>query len=148
MAIISPDRAAYRVLNVAGFYADDHLFPVESKIYFDGTPNEDLEPLNELAFKRLKEYVEHLDNLGREAAQKAGKPFVGRPRSLDGQLELATAVQRAEQSIMGVKRSSSTAETIEDEEEIPETGLAPSHKPKNKVGRPSKSATGLITAIA
>lgn len=123
---IDNTRAAYRVLDPNGFYVDDALYSLDENgepmcIYFDGVPNEQLEPLNELAHDRLNSYLEHLDSLAKTAAEKMGRPFVGRPRNLDGALELATMIQKEGQAIMGVRRETSTVERIESHA-TPETG--------------------------
>ncbi len=132
-------RAAYRILAVHGFYVDDELITVDKngdpeEIYFDGIPNEDMEPLNELARERMTAYLEFLDQKGREAAEKAGRPFVGRSRTLDGQIELASAIQRYEMQIMGVKKDSNQMERVSAATDtVPDTG-------KRGRGRPSKAS--------
>ena len=55
--IIKNDRPAYRVLNPAGFYADDYLWKENEELYFDGVPNEELEPLNDKAKEKLTIYL-------------------------------------------------------------------------------------------
>lgn len=140
-------RAAWRVLAVAGFFCDDHLYELESELYFDGEPNEELEPLNELARERLNTYLEKLDALGREAAAKAGRSYAGRPRTLDGALELASAMQRSDTVIMGHlnKDKISTSERITGNEGTPETG---SIRPRGKPGRPPKQVTGPLAVAS
>lgn len=126
----------YRVLDVSGFYAGDHLYELDSEIEFDGEPNEELEPLNELARTRLNTYLDKLDEEAKKAAEKAGKQFVGRPRNLEGGLELASAVQRAQTAVMGhlvQKESSVTVNKLNSEGIVPETG---SITPKRGRGRP------------
>lgn len=121
MPLIQNDRAAYRVLNPYGFYSDnDHLYQEGDEIYFDGTPNEMLEPLNQLARDRLNAHLEQLDNYGKAAAEKLGRSYAGRPRSLDGGLELASALLNEQKSILGNKNKQSTTEEIE-REPVPET---------------------------
>ena len=100
-----PERPAYRVLDVAGFYGDDDTLHAEgAEIYFDGDPCVEMEPLNEPARIKMNELLERLDNEGRKAADKAGRPYVGRPRTLDGALELASAIQRQEMAVMGAEK--------------------------------------------
>lgn len=140
--MIDNTRAAYRVLATSGFFSDDDtLYTVDgngdpAEIYFDGEPNEELEPLNDLARQRLTAYLDKLDRTGREAAEKAGRPYVGRARNLDGALELATAIQRNQMSIMGSKNKVSSTELVTPQA-TPQTGVSLS--PKRKVGRPSKN---------
>lgn len=149
---IREDRAAYRILAPNGFFgSDDHLYieTAESgpvNIYWDDEPNEDMEPLNELARVRMNAYLDKLEGLGREAALKAGKSYAGRPRTLDGALELATAVQRSEAGVMGMKNKESVGiERIEAQGPIQETGIVSVNRPK---GRPPKIKTSLSIAAA
>lgn len=124
---ISNDRAAYRVLDPSGFFSDDDtLYQFDENgepvvIYFDGVPNEQLEPVNELARERLNSYLEKLDELARAAAEKLGRPFVGRPRNIDGALDLASEIQRNKMQIMGVRKESSSTERVL-ADSVPETG--------------------------
>ena len=130
---------AYRILSPNGFYGpDDHLYIEDSngpaEISYDGEPNEEMEPLNEAARIKMAAYLEKLDSAAREAAEKAGKAFIERPRNLDGGLALATAVARADMSIMGVKRDADSINIRRLEASpVEETGTA---NPKRGRGRP------------
>lgn len=135
MTIIDNSRAAYRVLDPNGFFSDDDtLYKEGSEIYFDGPPNEQLEPLNILAKDRLVETLETLDRLGREAAAKASRTYVGRPRTLDGALALASAIQKADMSVMGTKAKPTSTETVVNPDQE-DTGLS---TVKRGRGRPRK----------
>lgn len=139
MSLIDPDRPAWRVLNPSGFFGpNDHLYLEGEEIYFDGEPNEELEPLNEAAKVKLVSYLERLDALGREAASKAGKAYAGRPRSLDGGLALATAIQRADMNLMGRSRDDNAVERVAGEG-TPETS-------GKKRGRPRKDSLSVHAA--
>lgn len=108
-----PERPAYRVLDVAGFYGDDDTLHGEGEeIYFDGEPCVEMEPLNEPARIKMNELLERLEDAGRKAAEKAGRPYVGRPRSLDGALELASAIQRQEMAVMGAEKNRETISPV------------------------------------
>lgn len=122
VTVIRSDRPAWKVLAVAGFFGpDDTLYPEGSMLYYDGEPNEELEPLNDMAKERLLALLEKLDQYGREAAAKANRPFVGRPRTLDGAIQFATELQRNEMAVMTAKKVNVTSvEKIE--QEVPETG--------------------------
>lgn len=139
------ERAKYRVLDVAGFYGDDDtLYTVDqdgypAEIYFDGIPNEQLEPLNATAKERLDEYLNYLDDLARKKAEKLGTTFVGRPRSLDGVIALATAEARAEMSIMGNKNKVSGTDRAEPAE-VPETGKRGRGRPAGSRNKPFNQA--------
>lgn len=144
--MIDNTRAAYRILSTSGFFGpDDHLYIVDAggnypEIYFDGIPNEDMEPLNNLARARYVAEMERLDNLGREAASKAGRAYSGRPRDLDGAIVVASAIAREDMKIQGVKRETPTIEKIV-ADETPETSL-----PNPRRGRGRPKATLLINA--
>lgn len=132
MTLISNERAAYRILDPNGFFSDDDtLYKEGSEIYFDGIPNEQMEPLNQVARDRLVAHLEELDRLGREAAAKAGRAYAGRPRSLDGGLALASAIQKAEMGVMGAKAKQASTQTLDS----PEATAIP---PKRGRGRPRK----------
>lgn len=137
-------RAAYRILAPNGFFGpDDHLYIVGPdgsypEIYFDGTPNEEMEPLNDLARSRLTAELERLDSLGRQAAEKAGKSYAGRPRDLDGAVQIATLVAREDMRIQGVQKADSKAiETINASDSVSDTGI---ENPKRGRGRPTKAS--------
>lgn len=134
--MIDTQRPAYRVLDPNGFYSDnDTLYAEGDEIYFDGEPNDQMEPLNEVAKECLKTYLTKLDDEAREAAVKLGRPYNGRPRNLDGALELATALQRQQISIMGTKNKDTSTEKVE-QAEAPETGFNPNKRGR---GRPPKT---------
>lgn len=132
---IDNTRAAYRILDPNGFYSDDDtLYIVDSEgnypeIYFDGTPNEQMEPLNQLARDRLSKYLEELDRNAAEAAKKLGKAFTGRARSLDGAIAIASELERSKMSIMGAKDKTTTTERIEPSQ-TPDTGKRGRGRPR------------------
>lgn len=130
-------RAVYRVLNVSGFYGpDDHLHLEGDEIVYDGIPNEELEPLNDVAKERMIKLIETLDAGAREAAEKLGRSYIERPRSLDGGLSLASELQRANASIMGAKKENTGIERLEPNANVPVTGSISKRGP----GRPRKIA--------
>ena len=130
-------RPAYRILSVAGFFGpDDVLHKEGEEIYYDGEPNEEMEPLNDAAKERMEQYLNRLDDLAREVAEKTGKMFSARPRNLDGGLAMATAVARSEVAIMGAKKTDTGIERIKHSDEAaPHTGL---DGVKRGRGRPKK----------
>ena len=145
---ISNDRPAYRILAIHGFFGpDDHLYQLGDEIYFDDEPNEEMEPLNESARKRLGEYLNKLDNLAKIAAEKLNKAYVGRPRTLDGAIAFASEMERDKVTIMSAKKDVSSVGKIE-QEDVPEVG---SSQPKRGRGRPvgsGKKAPALSIASA
>ncbi len=100
MTVISNDRPAYRILSEKGFFGpDDNLYPFGEQIYFDDEPNLDMEPLNELARKRKAEFINKLEELGRQAAVKNGREFTGLPMNIESAIEQASMDARRVQSI-------------------------------------------------
>lgn len=91
--LIPADRPAYRLLEPF-FGPNDHKYEEGDCITFTGTPNEHMEPLNEPARKALRAYVEMLDERAREYAEKNGRSFVRRARSIDDALADITADAR------------------------------------------------------
>ena len=84
--VLDSDKPAYRVLAERGFYAGDHLFQAGDLVYFFEEPNEELEPLNELAKQAMMVYLRKLDDCAREVAEKNGKRFVSRVKDMDAAL--------------------------------------------------------------
>lgn len=129
---IREDRAAYRVLAVSGFYGpDDHLYAEGSVIYYDDEPNLEFEPMNSRAREHMDIYINKLDNAGRAAAEKAGRPYLGLPKSLDDAIQNATADARRVEVVkddggiplMGAKKRGRPAiERIEEFAETPQDG--------------------------
>lgn len=130
--IIREDRAAFRVLSVAGFYGpDDHLYPEGSVIYYDEEPNLEFEPMNGRAHAALNAYIDKLDGLGRAAAEKAGRAYTGLPRTLDDAVRIASQDARRVQLVEGDggvplmggrKNGPAKIEKIVDEAETPQDG--------------------------
>lgn len=130
---IANHRPAYRVLAPAGFFGpDDHLYAEGSIIYFDDDPNEEMEPMNDLARERQAAYFAHLDELGRKAAEKMGRVYAGRPKTLDDAIAIASQDKRRVQLVdgdggvplMGAKRRGRPRIERVDAEPAPETGAA------------------------
>ena len=102
MTVISNERAEYRILAERGFFGpDDHLYAEGSEIYFEGEPNEDMEPLNEPARKALSKYFDKLEASARKIAERAGIEYAGRPKSLEDKIALASAESRQVQTVKG-----------------------------------------------
>lgn len=130
-----PERPAYRVLDVAGFFGDDDtLYTEGAEIVFDGEPAVEMEPLNEAARVKMIALLEKLDEEGRKVAEKLGRPYTGRPRTLEGGLALASAIQRQEMAVMGAEKKPSTIEPVE----APEANLL--GEKKRGRGRPRLDA--------
>lgn len=139
MVIEKIERPAYRILDTAGFFGDDDtLYAEGDEIYYDGEPALEMEPMNEPARQRYVALLEKLDAEGRKVAEKLGRPYVGIPRNLEGALQIATAVQRQEMSLMGNKDKESHITTVK-ENDIPGFGVS-----KRGRGRPKKESISSV----
>lgn len=72
---IPQDVAVYRIKDEKGFFADDNLYAEGSIITWPDEPNLFMEPMNDLAAKNFKAFLEKLDVEGRKVAEKAGKSY-------------------------------------------------------------------------
>lgn len=142
---IPQDRPVYRILNVAGFYGpDSHLYKEGEIIAFRDEPNEDMEPMNQLAKEAMEKYLNKLDELARAVAKKNGRQFAGRPRTLDGVIAVASEDMRRVSLVkgdggvplMGVERTDTGIEKIE----VTETPQTSGRNQKNGKGTLSLSA--------
>lgn len=98
-----PDNVpVYRVLSEKGFFGpNDTLYEEGSIIILKGVPNEDMEPLNELARKNLDAYLDVLEESSKLVASHNGRAFLGRPRTKEDMLANASEDARKIQSING-----------------------------------------------
>lgn len=140
MALVEKiERPAYRVLDPSGFFGDnDTLYAEGEEIYYDGEPALEMEPLNEAAKDKYLALLERLDSEGRKVAEKLGRPYVGMPRSLEGALQIATAVQRQDMSLMGNHEKETTTSTVK-RDEINNFGVS-----KRGRGRPKKESISSV----
>lgn len=134
------ERPEYRILAVNGFFGpDSHLYREGEEIYFEGEPNEDMEPLNEPARAAMEKFFNKLEQAAKELAKKAGVPYTGRPRTLEAAVELSTLAARRTStvngdggiSLMGDKTDRSDVIGHKQVSETPETG---SRQPKKAGG--------------
>lgn len=92
---ISESIPTYRQLDPNGFFCPDGYLLAEGEAFeYDGTPNENMEPLNEPARKNLVGYLKVLDDAARIYAEKNGRHFFGRPKTLDVMVAEATTDAR------------------------------------------------------
>ena len=112
---IPQDRPVYRILNEQGFFGpDDTLHPAGELIVLYDTPNEDMEPMNELAQEAFEKYVDTLEESARVVAERNGRYYAGRPRTKDEMIANASEDARRLQTvknpngvkIMGAKMNS------------------------------------------
>ncbi len=92
MALDTPntEMPKYRQMNPKGFFADDdNLYPEGTEFYWLDTPNEFMEPLNQPAVDAMNKYLDFLDECAKKHAEKMGRPFYGRPRTQNEQIDQA-----------------------------------------------------------
>ena len=139
---IPTDRPVYRILAEKGFFGpDDSLHPEGEIIVLWDKPNEDMEPLNEMAKERFEAMIDELEASASEVAKMNGRHFSGRPRSKEEMIANASEDARRIQSvsnpdgvrIMGAKFDSSDRIQSLNETNAPEIGQA-----KRGPGRPPK----------
>ena len=81
-------QPVYKIKCPKGFFGPNTVLYQEGAILgYTGEPNEDMVPLNELARTAMKKYLDKLDTLAREKAEKDGKPFTRRPRGFIEQVD-------------------------------------------------------------
>ena len=71
------DAPLFRLI-MPWFGPDDTLHPEGSVIAWDGGLNEHMEPLNEAAVAKMRDYLTHLDHCAQLKAQIEGRQFVAR----------------------------------------------------------------------
>ena len=112
---IRQDAPCYRILNEQGFFApNSKLYQEGELLYLWDQPNEDMEPMNDLARVALEKYIDTLEESARIVAEKNGRAYAGRARSKNEMLEQASQDARRLQTtnnkngvrIMGAKLNS------------------------------------------
>lgn len=86
--LIPDDVPVYRVKE-GKFYVDDRLLEEGAIIICQEEPNQEMEPLNELAKVAMLEYLEKLDKHGMEVAAKLGKAYVSTKDAFQNSMQLA-----------------------------------------------------------
>lgn len=68
---VKQDRAAYGVINNGFYDQNDKFWQVGQMLYFEGEPNQNLYPLNKLAYDAMQKFLDKLDQLGEDVARNA-----------------------------------------------------------------------------
>lgn len=132
---IPQDKPVFRVLTEQGFFGPDHtLHRAGELIVLYDEPNEDMEPMNDLARKAMNVHLDKLEQSEKEVAHQNGRHFSGRSRNKEDMLAHATEDARRIQSlsnpsgvaIMGAKLDTSKRIEMVGEEVVPDTGRKPS----------------------
>lgn len=140
--LIPTDRPAYRILAEKGFFGPDCTLYEEGEcLAYDDEPNEEMEPLNDLAREKMAALFNKLDDAARAVAAKNGRAFIERPKTLEGAVALATMDAKRVQlkegdggvPLMGSKVGRDRAKRLT-AEEVPETGHRGPGRPKKASG--------------
>lgn len=125
--VIPSDVPVYRIKEGKFFGPNDHLFQEGEIIEFSGEPNLEMEPLNELARGKMREFLALLDDEGRKAAEKAGKAYHGYLNAFENSIHLAKQEGKSVRSltakemtpVLGVRKDNSTAKKLEADTSAP-----------------------------
>lgn len=120
---IPQDKPVFRILDEHGFFGPDDTLHVEgSLIVLHDCPNENMEPMNELARVSMESYLDELEESAKKVAETHGRHFAGRPRSKEDMISNASEDARRKVSIMGAKNDVSSRIESVGPKATPETG--------------------------
>lgn len=120
---IRDDIPAYVVVEKRGFFDDtDRLWDKGSMIYWEGIPNLGLEPLNEMAEEKMREFLTDLDVKAQEMSKSTNRAsmnlmnaFEARQRLLEMDRKSGRSVDQDEQTpIFQAKKGVSKAKAIQE----------------------------------
>lgn len=80
MPKIKQDRPAYMVGGKGFFNSKDKFLQPGQMTYLDGEPNQDLIPLNKMAYDAMQKFLDKLDEFAAEKAKKDKRAFTPQPR--------------------------------------------------------------------
>lgn len=132
----------YQVLEGKFFGVDengnDHLYPSGSVIVYEEEPNLEMKPLNALAWKEMRKFLDKLDDFGRKKAEKTETAFVSYRESFEAahapksrQTKGVALLNKEDQTpIMQGKRKPSNTRKIEPEADAMPIAIAGSGKKK------------------
>lgn len=149
---VIPDHVPVYRIKDGKFYADDELYEAGSIIAWAEEPNLEMEPLNALALKEMKKYLEKLDVHGREVAMKNGKAYVSYADAFKNSMELAkqegkrvTLLNGAQETpiLGGSRRGPKKASKIDLQPEAPAAGTTGKLSLSNNRAVVNSSETGL-----
>lgn len=120
---IDPDVPAYRVIEKRGFFDDtDRLWEKGSMIYWEGEPNLGFEPLNEIAYEKMREWLVKIDAEAEKVSKQKGMGHAKMVNAYEAKRRIAEldrmmgrSVNVEEQTpILGGKRAGSLARSVHD----------------------------------
>lgn len=82
MPKVKDDRPAYMVSGKGFFTSKDKFLYPGQATYLDEEPNLDLIPLNKIAYDRIQQFLDKLDEMGERKAKKEGRAYVRQPRQV------------------------------------------------------------------
>ena len=98
--LIPEDRPVYRILAEKGFFGPDDTLHTEGEIIvLWDKPNEDMEPMNDLARTAYEAMIDELEESASKVAQTNGRFYAGRPRTKEEMIANASEDARRVQSI-------------------------------------------------
>jgi hypothetical protein len=132
---IDPSVPCYKYIGSKGFLSpEDELIMAntpQSVFYLDESiePNEDFEPMNELARKKMNEFFDKLDRHAELNAKATGKSFAKRSRNFNGDYDMPSEDGRKIQMVrdgagvplMGAKKRGRPKLNKVVQEEVPQT---------------------------
>lgn len=71
---------AYRILEKQGFHDGVQLWQQGAAVYWEGVPNDKMEPLNEMASLKLGAYLDEMDKYDEAVAKAKGARWVPKAR--------------------------------------------------------------------
>ena len=80
MPKLKQDRPAYMVGGKGFFNSNDKFLYPGQMTYLDGEPNQDLIPLNKVAYDEMQKFLDKLDALASEKAKREKRSFIPQPR--------------------------------------------------------------------
>ena len=137
---IPEDQPVYQILDGKFFGVDengnDRLYESGSVIAYHDEPNLEMKPLNAMAWKVMREFLDKLDKLGKDRAEKNGVGFVSYRKAFEDahaansrqSKGVALLGQEADTPIMQGKRTPTKTVKIEPEAEAAPISLASSGK--------------------
>lgn len=95
---------AYRIAGKGFFDDKDKLWHPGQALYWEGEPNEDMIPLNKLAYDKLQVLFDKLDEAEEKICRQTKKQFVKHPRAPWSEDDVSSEIPLPS-SVLGVKKT-------------------------------------------
>lgn len=96
---VANDRPAYRILKEC--FLDDIMFFPDQLVYWDEEPNQEMEPLNELARDAHNKFLDKIEEAGQRASAAKGMLYVALKRPEGEARAMSTSESRRVEIIKG-----------------------------------------------